>query len=281
MLDSPDGIISNWRLRPQLEQRGIVNARNMASKLKRYDFDEINPKFATPPFRYYYLGRSFYTENAHRQAEAEADAKAEAAADAAEREAEAETRDTDLTTKKKRNRREEARLCKYIEKALMEIYDTESGPDVEIAFDVQDERPGAEFENVDLLAIHWRTDEVIELVAVEAKLEFSAKLVLQASNYRRFAHRVWAALPVSSDEPGVELREYDPLLFEHVLEQGIGILACRKRQGGAYDVWPIKWPRLNQLDSIAKDDFIERYRPTFEKAGVVPSQEQTFRPRLR
>ena len=278
MLDRSEGIVSSRALRPELERRGVEEARELVIRLKLYDFESSAPEYPTPPFRYHYRGRSFYSEEAYRAAEAET----EAAADAAEREAEAEgDYDEEATTARRKYRQEEARLCKYIEEALRGIYASEFGPDVEIAFDVQDARPGAELENVDLLAVHWRSDEVVELVAVEAKLEFSTKLILQATNYKRFAHRVWAALPVTSDEPGIELREYDPLLFEHVIEQGIGVLACRKRQGGAYDIWPIHWPRLNKLDSIARDDFIERYRHVFEEASVVEPREETYRPRLR
>jgi hypothetical protein len=183
---------------------------------------------------------------------------------------------------KKPNRQEEARLCKYVEAALETLYASDFGPDdVQIAYDVHSERPGSEFENMDVVAIHWRSDEVVELIAVEVKLDFSPRLVLQAGNYKRFAHRVWVALPVSSDEPGIELREHDPLLFEHVLEEGIGVLACRRKQGGAYDVRPIHWPQLNPLDSIARDALIERYRSVFEDAQVVERKTQNWRPRLR
>ena len=277
MLKTSNGVVSSRTLRPRLDERGVANARKVCIRLKLFNFDDPEPDFPRPNFRYYYLGRSFYTKDAYSRAEAETEAEA----DAAEREIEIEEEQEEEISVKKKYRQEEARLCKYVETALEGIYASDYGPDVRVAYDIHNERPGSEFENVDVLAVHWRSDEVVELVSVEVKLDFSPKLVLQASNYKRFAHRVWAAVPVTSDEPGIELREYDALLFEHVLEAGIGILACRKKQGGAYDVWPIHWPRLNPLDSIARDAFVARYRPIFEEACVVKPIEEPWNPNLR
>lgn len=277
MLETSDGIVSSRTLRPKLDQRGIVNAREVCVRLKLFDFENPEPDFPRPNFQYYYLGRSFYTKEAFSRAEAETEAEA----DEAERVIEAEAEQEEEVSVKKKYRQEEARLCKYVEKCLESLYASEYGPDVQVAYDIHNERPGGEFENMDVLAVHWRSDEVVELVGVEVKLEFSPRLVLQASNYKRFAHRVWAAVPVTSEEPGIELREHDSLLFEHVLEEGIGILACRKRQGGAFDVWPIHWPRLNRLDSIARDAFVLRYRPIFEEACVLKPIEEPWSPNLR
>jgi hypothetical protein len=280
MLETNGGIVSFKALRPELEKRGVANAKELCLKLKLFNFDDSQADLPQPSFRYYYHGRSFYSEAEHQNLEADK----EAAAEEAEREIEAADDSCDETTvcAKKSNRREEARLCTYIEGALESLYASEYGPDVPVAFDVHNERRGSELENLDVIAVHWRSSQLVELVGVETKLDFSPKLVLQATNYKRFAHRVWAAVPVTSDEPGLELREYDPLLFEYVLEQGIGILACRKRQGGAYHVWPIHWPRLNALDSVARDEFIDRYRQKFEKACVVkPSDQSWTEPRFR
>jgi len=119
------------------------------------------------------------------------------------------------------------------------------------------------------------------LIAVEAKLKLSPRLVLQAANYKRFAHRVWIAVPVDSDEPAIEVRAGDALLFDHVVDLGIGILACRRRPGGAYEVWPIHWPRLNQLDWVARDAFVDRYRRVFEEAHAVKPNQESRYPRLR
>ena len=97
------------------------------------------------------------------------------------------------------------------------------------------DRPGSEFENVDVIAVHWRSDEVAEIVTVEVKLDFTARAVQQASNYRRFSDRVWLAVPVTAKLTlaANELRETDPLLFDHVVDVGLGILACRKSRGAA------------------------------------------------
>jgi hypothetical protein len=52
---------------------------------------------------------------------------------------------------------------------LENIYQSEHTPeDSDYVFDVHSDRPGSEFENVDLLAVHWRSAKSVELVAVEA-----------------------------------------------------------------------------------------------------------------
>jgi len=281
MLDTSDGIVSSRALRPELERRGVVSATKMVTKLKLFNSDDPKTEL-TAPFRYYHIGRSFYSEQAYAEAQAEINTAAEKAEREVEVEEQYEEYEEEEVHTKRKNQQEEARLCKYVQQALESLYVSDYGPeDVQIAYDIHNERPGSEFENMDVIAIHWRSDEVVELVGVEVKLSFSPRLVLQAGNYKRFAHRVWVAVPVSSYEPGVELREYDALLFEHVIEEGIGVLACRKKQGGAYEVWPIHWPRLNLLDSLARDAFIERYRSVFEEANVVEPDAETWHPRLR
>jgi hypothetical protein len=140
----------------------------------------------------------------------------------------------------------ERRLGTYVVSALESIYQSDHAPeDAPYVFDVHNERAGSEFENVDVMAAHWRSQKVVELVAVEVKLEFTARLVQQARNYGRFADRVWIAVPVlaeAADASGA-LREFDPLLFEHVVDAGLGILACRRRPGRSYEVLPAHWPR--------------------------------------
>ena len=281
LLEENGGIVSSKTLIPELEKR-VIKAREMNTKLKLFNFDEPEPELPRPNFRYFHRGRSFYSEEAFREAENATEAGAEAAERQVQVEQAPEDEQDETRAVKKKNRQEEARLGKYVAEALESLYaSAECGPEAPIAFDIHNERPGTEFENVDVLAVHWRTDEIVELVAVEVKLQFSPKVVLQAGNYKRFAHRVWIAVPVSSDDPAIELRETDPLLFEHVVEHAIGILACRKRPGGSYQVWPIHWPGLNRLDSVARDAFIERYRPSFEEALVVEQKQQTWRPKIR
>jgi len=272
-----NGAVSSKALRPILEKNGVVDARQMITRLKLFNFDEPGEGVSIPDFRFGHRGRSFLSEDEFRKAEAET----ERAAEAAEQAANAETENEQEQVPRRKNRQEEARLVKYVEEALENIYASDYGPDVQVAFDVHNERPGSELENIDALAINWRSDDVVEIVSVEVKLDFCAKLVQQANNYRRFSHRVWIALPVSTDEPGIEIRESAPSLFEYVIEQGIGILACRRRQGHSYEIWPIQWPRLNQLDSLERIEFMERYRTVFEETCVVESREESWRPMLR
>jgi hypothetical protein len=55
------------------------------------------------------------------------------------------------------NRQEEARLTAYVKRALDDLYKTDSiSEDIAYVFDVHSERPGSAFENVDVLALHWR-----------------------------------------------------------------------------------------------------------------------------
>jgi hypothetical protein len=65
------------------------------------------------------------------------------------------------------------------------------------------------------------------------------------------------------------LRETDPLLFDYIIESGLGILACKRRPGSCYDVTPVHWPRRQEPDPIEKERFIERYRAHLERAGAV------------
>jgi hypothetical protein len=277
MLEASDGVVSSKALRPVLADRGIRDARHAITRLKLFNFDDPQAELATPDFRYYHRGRSFYSHEAFRNAEAQIAAEAAKQAEEAETTYECE----EETIPRRRNRQEEARVVKYVKEALESLYSSEYGPDVPVAFDVHNERRGTEFENVDAIAVHWRSDELVEVISVEVKLDFTAKLVQQANNYRRFSHRVWIALPVQSDEWVLELREIDLSLFEYVVEQGIGILACRRRQGNTYEVWPAHWPRFNQLDSLAKTEFLERYREVFEDACVVKPFSERWQPILR
>jgi len=186
--------------------------------------------------------------------------------------------------REKRHRRaDESRLCKsYVLPFLRALYHTDSKPkDYENAFVVQDQRPSTDFRNVDLLAVHWRTHEIAELVTVEAKLGFTSQLVQQAANYSRFSHRVWIAVVV---EPGIEveeivasLKEEDELLFEYVLSLGLGVIACQKGRGGSFNCYAIQWPRKQQPDNFEKMSFMECYRETFEEAGLLERQKRNVK----
>lgn len=122
----------------------------------------------------------------------------------------------------------------------------------------------------------------MELVAVEVKLDFTPRLVQQARNYARFADRVWLAVPITADagDAAAAVREYDPSLFEHVVETGLGILVCRRRPGKSYEIMPIQWPRRIVPDPLEKAMFLERYRRTFESARVIEPRGRGRYPKL-
>jgi hypothetical protein len=248
--------------------------------MKFFDFDG-EPDGAThrPAFRFYHRGRSFFSEEAYQAAEA----KTEAAAQVAGETAPGTEGEEAPTPRAREYRQEEARLVTYVREQLETICGSDFGPDADIVFDVHNQRPGNDFENVDVIAVHWRSDEVVDIVTVEVKLEFTSRLVQQANNYRRFSNRVWIAVPVSatSGEAAAELRETDPLLFDYVVDLGIGILGCRRGRGRAYEVVPIHWPRLQRPDPIERDAFLDRYRTVFEDAGVVAPRSRQSYPRLR
>jgi len=115
----------------------------------------------------------------------------------------------------------------------------------------------------------WANGSVRDLVTVEVKLAFTAHAVQQALNYTRFSHRVWVAVPVQSNKtPDLPLSF--PVFFEYAVSNGLGILACWRRRGRSYDVFPVQWPRRNEVDPLEEERFHERYRAEFEKAGVIP-----------
>lgn len=272
LLRTNDGVVSTHIFKRRLEQKGIIDTRFATNKLKYPDESEGEQEF-------HHRGRSFYSPERHAKEEQAREQEAMSAEEAVEETTE-ETPEEVAPTRE--YRQDEARLCAYVKDALGDLYGTDYGPDVEYVFDVHNERPGAEFENVDILAVHWRSDSHIEIVAVEVKLAFGARGVQQACNYRRFAERTWIAVPVTTDltEAAGELRDLDPLLFDYVVEQGIGILACRRGVGRSYQIAPVHWPMLITNDPLCRQDFKERYRATLEEAEVVPPEDRTSYPRL-
>ena len=277
LLQQSGGVVSSLALRHALEQRNIPDARRLVVSLKYFDFDappeDGRPK---PPFHWYSHARSFYTEEQFAKLKKAQEQQATSAEQTeAGTAAEVETEDDEpdvLPKERRRNRQEERRLGTYVVSALESIYQSDHTPDdAPYVFDVHNERAGSEFENVDVMAAHWRSQKVVELVTVEVKLDFTARLVQQARNYGRFSDRVWIAIPVlaeAADASGA-LREFDPLLFEHVVDAGLGMLACRRRPGRSYEVLPVHWPRRTRPDPVEKEAFLERYRRCFEEAGVL------------
>jgi hypothetical protein len=283
-----DGCVGSVVVGRELTKKGIPDPRRLVLALKFHDFDappdENQPN---PGFTWRHHGRSFYTEEAFRSTLTRTECEAESAAEkaAVPLASIVDDDDDDEPAPIKRTKRtEEARLVRYVIEALNDIYDSEYGPDrKDIAFDVHNERAGSDFENVDALAIHWRSKEVVDLIAVEVKLTFSARLAQQANNYRRFADRVWAALPVQAPvgRAALELRETNGRLFDYLISLGIGILACHKRKGRSYEVFPVQWPQRCFPDPIERHEFVERHYQTFEDAGVVAPRSRGVFPKLR
>lgn len=101
---------------------------------------------------------------------------------------------------------------------------------------------------------------------MEVKLDFTPHAIQQALNYTRFSPRAWVAALVESDSMAELPRRY-PTLFDYAISRGLGVLACRRRQGRRYEVTPVHWPIRNQPDPLVEKEFVERYREYFETAG--------------
>ena len=75
---------------------------------------------------------------------------------------------------------------RYLKDALEDLYASDFGPtDRPCVFDVHHERPGGAFENVDLVAIHWRTWSSVRMGGFGSVMT----LVLQRSVRRAFLRR--------------------------------------------------------------------------------------------
>jgi len=257
-----------------LRETGTVSIKKLKSKLREANHanvDQIVEELSAMNSRWKKIGRSFCTPEKYEQV------KAEQSEELQEQGASEELPDDEQredTAEKPNKKAKEKRLCdSYLLPFLRSLYYTDLNNDNEVAFCVQGERPSGQFRNVDLIATYWRDQETAELVTVEAKLRFNAQVVQQAANYSRFSHRVWIAVVV---ETGIEveeiipsLREEDPLLFEYVLSLGLGVIACQPGRGGSYDCYPVQWPRKQEPDSYEKQTFLEDYRDTFERAGLL------------
>jgi len=197
---SRDGVVSTQALRKELVNRRLLDPLELIARLK--SLDPTASGNGSDRTRWYHLGRSFLTEARFRDAQraqeedaAQAEAADEESADIADPfEEESEV----VAHPERRKRRgEEARLGRYVKTLLEELYDDEAAPE-KYVFDVHSARAGSDFENVDLLAVHWSSPECIEIITVEVKLSFTGFLVQQARNYTRFSERVWIAVPVAA-----------------------------------------------------------------------------------
>ena len=216
----------------------------------------------------------------------EADQRASAAA------AEAEIADTDENAdttqdepKRSPNKQEEWRMSSYIMDYLSDLYMTSRfvPADTEVAFDVCDQRRKIKgtskgvWENIDVLAVDWRSDTAVDLVAVEAKLSFTSDAVMQAISYTRFADRVWLAVGCQTDSPLEDLLFENRSLLDFAVGHGLGILCCKMGRGRSYDIIPVSYPRKQNPDEIERDRFKERYSTTLEAAKVLqPGQNRRY-----
>jgi hypothetical protein len=285
LLTQNQGIVSSIALTRELRRRhAIQEPRPLIVGLTYADPEDLRVRgLEVPEFEFHHRGRSFYTPERFREAIQEAEAETEREAEYAGRSVEDDEIQTDVPVVRA-HRQEEARLTTYVKRALETLYATDCVPaDADYVFDVHAERPGGSFENIDILAIHWRSAALVDLVTVEVKLDFVPQVVQQAVHYLSFSNRVWIAVPVSSPpaEAAVELRDRNPQLFEYVIKQGIGILACHRRPGRSFEVFPIHWPRRYDTDPLARELFVERYRDALEDAGVLERRQRTFFPGLR
>ena len=149
MLRQQEGCVSTRVLRRHFEAKGIPNVTEIIAKLKFYELDDTGPDSEA---RHYHRGRSFYSEEAHRQLEE----NTRAAADAEAEEADAEPPDAKTPAPPREYRQDEARLVTYVKGRLDDLYATEFGPECDYVFDVHNDRAGSGYENVDLIAVHWR-----------------------------------------------------------------------------------------------------------------------------
>lgn len=270
---SPEKILSDLLL-----DNGSVSIRKLKSKLREYNHNEVDTiveALSQAEDKWCKTGRSFFTLERAKTIE---DSNSE------ENECSQDTEETENEKidqlERRRRPSPEKRLCEqYILPYLSSIYySSYNHDDHEVAFCVQDLRPSEQFRNVDLIAINWRSDENVELVTVEAKMEFNAQVVQQAANYSRFSHRVWIAVVVESSievETMIpSLREQDPLLFEYILALGLGVIACQRKQGNGFECYAVQWPRKQNPDEFEKQHFLDCYRGTFEKAGVLTSTKK-------
>jgi hypothetical protein len=282
LLKSDDGCVSSRALREDLEEKhGIPDARPVVVALKYFDPESSRERGSPlPSFKFHHLGRSFYSDDKYAQ---ELKKQEDTTTKEAEKASSRELSDIvpEEVTVSRSYRQEEARLVQYVKRALEELYTSDANSEeYPFVFDVHSSRPAGSFENVDLIAVHRLPLDFCDLITVEVKLEFSAQAVHQAVSYTRFSHRVWIAVPVDTDSHSSELRDLNLSLFEYAIFRGLGVLACRRRRGKSYEIFPIHWPLKNQLDPLAEEQFKERYRAEFEEAGILEPKKKKF-PRSR
>ncbi|MBI2192622.1 MAG: hypothetical protein HYU36_11625 [Planctomycetes bacterium] len=281
LLEEDGGIVSTQKLRKYLEKQLSIDEKNARGAVNGLKFlgDEDVQEMGRPEAKIFHQGWNFYSAEKYREVQKQTEEEAEKKISRDEENKEKQ----DETTPAKYNH-EETKVARYVQKLLETIYasdevlEEDDGGDEEheFVFDVQNYKPGSAYENVDLIAVHWRNAQRVEVVAVEVKLGFDPKAIHQACNYTRFCHRVWVAVCIKAKltEAGNELRSQNLGLFEYAVSQGLGIIACRRTQGKGYEALPIHWPRLQNPDPAEKDEFVQKYRENFVKAGVIEKKKR-------
>lgn len=252
------------------------------SMLRCYDpaAEPEDPSAPKPPCVYHRRGYTYYSQEAYIELEEQVQADADEAGKADESQTSIDNEEE--SRQESVRRQDEKRMAVYVLQTLADIYASEYCETC--AFDVQNSRSGAKYENVDIIALDWRSPNVVDIVTVEVKLEFSSLPIQQALSYRRFSNRVWIAVQVekSFSQCAVYLRTTQPLLFQYAVDQGLGILACKRAPGrGVFEVAPIQWPRFYPTDYLEREAFIQRYRECFEESCVIPKNEAQSYPMLR
>src|SRR5260221_12037684 len=185
------GSASSIALTRELKRHDILDSRSLIVGLTYIDREDLLARgLEIPSFAFNHLGRSFYTEERYREELARLEAETEREADDASRSV-AVVEPPEEAPPPRVYRQEEARLTTYIRSALNDLYfNDRTSEDSDYVFDVHSERAGSSFENVDVLAVHWRSATIVDIVTVEVKLDFVPQVVQQALNYLRFSNRV-------------------------------------------------------------------------------------------
>lgn len=266
--------ISSVLLSRELDRANITNQKPILDALSRIadgaTDDEGVANFVGKIFK---RGRTFYSKSGLDTLEKEAE-RMESAAISEVQQSEADEEIQVPKKEKVKRKQDEARLIPHIMQAIANIYQDDATPEgVKYVFGVHNTHAGNEFENVDVLGFHWRAQEDIEVVTVEAKLEFTARLVQQANNYRRFSHRVWIALPGHTENT---LRDEDQHLFDFVIESGLGIMLSQNSKKNI-EFRPIHWPRLQAPNRFEMLRFQERYLDQFTEARAAQRKDRIGR----
>lgn len=278
------GVCSRKRLNTEIQNIFKCDSISARSRITRIDLIPYHLQAQTFGASWTSAGKSFQIVGASDSVEPDETGGREGRSEvdcAPESEDDSETGTSRIKTKKSNKAIEDA-MCEDIRSTLEDFYPEspkehwQTKEKFPTCFNVGAIHKGSTFENIDVLAIHWKNDHHYEIVAVEAKQDFTAEAVYQALSYSRFAHRVWVAVlipPKTSGYSHIEwLMEKNLELFEYAVDMGLGILACRRTQGGGngrYNVSIQSYPRLQTPNKVSRENFESRYREQLVRAGVL------------